>query len=213
MISVKTNVADFIATEVKEWNRVTKKATVAAMNKAAQQGRSEASRQIRQIYNVQAKGLNKKDRYGHKLLGYKRAKTHKDSSSIVARGRGIPLKYFSSRQTKKGVSVSVKKGKRSVIGGTFIATMSSGHKGVYVREKAKTIRGGIVRGKYKRRYMGDPLNQGAKRVGRLPIRELYGPGVAPMLNKETVKKKVVIFIRKKFPKLYQDAFNHFRKRR
>lgn len=38
------------------------------------------------------------------------------------------------RQTKKGVSVAINKGKRSFIESAFVATMKSGHRGVFVRK-------------------------------------------------------------------------------
>lgn len=53
--------------------------------------------------------------------------------SVVVTGKPIRLVDYPHRQNKKGVSVAVNKGKRSVVKGAFIATMKSGHKGVFVR--------------------------------------------------------------------------------
>lgn len=52
-------------------------------------------------------------------------------------GRPLSLIEFSARQTKKGVSVQVKKANpRKVIAGTFIAKTKSGQKGVFARDWA-----------------------------------------------------------------------------
>lgn len=61
-------------------------------------------------------------------------------------GEPVPLVAYPMRQTKKGVTVEVNRGKRTLVKGSFVATMASGHKGVFQR-----------RGK-----------------ARLPIRELFG---------------------------------------
>ncbi|MFT3843359.1 MAG: hypothetical protein QM723_40630 [Myxococcaceae bacterium] len=69
------------------------------------------------------------------------------------KGTRMPVKEFQPRQTRAGVSVMINQGQRKVIPGAFIATMKSGHEGVY------------------RRVGG---------VKRLPIRELYTTRVADL---------------------------------
>jgi hypothetical protein len=49
-------------------------------------------------------------------------------------GKEIPLAKYPARQTKRGVSVLVNKGKRKLVRGAFLATMKSGHTGVFRRE-------------------------------------------------------------------------------
>jgi hypothetical protein len=48
-------------------------------------------------------------------------------------GRPVRAVDYPHRQTKKGVSVAINRGARSLIRHAFIATMQSGHKGVFVR--------------------------------------------------------------------------------
>lgn len=48
-------------------------------------------------------------------------------------GAPVPLVAYPARQTRKGVSVEVNRGKRTLLKGSFIATMASGHKGVFRR--------------------------------------------------------------------------------
>lgn len=66
--------------------------------------------------------------------------------SLNVSGEPVPLTAYPFRQTKKGVSVEVNRGKRTLVKGSFVATMASGHKGVFQR----------------------------KGKARLPIRELMG---------------------------------------
>lgn len=49
-------------------------------------------------------------------------------------GEPVPLSAYPHRQTKKGVTVEVNKGKRTLLKGSFKATMKSGHKGVFARK-------------------------------------------------------------------------------
>jgi hypothetical protein len=48
-------------------------------------------------------------------------------------GAPVPLVAYPHRQTKEGVSVEVNRGKRTLVKGSFVATMKSGHKGVFRR--------------------------------------------------------------------------------
>lgn len=66
--------------------------------------------------------------------------------AISIDGVPVPLSAYPVRQIKRGVSVSVNRGKRTRVKGAFIAIMKTGHRGVFMR-----------RGR-----------------GRLPIRELLG---------------------------------------
>jgi hypothetical protein len=54
--------------------------------------------------------------------------------AIDVSGEPVPLVAYPHRQTKKGVSVEVNRGKRTLLKGAFVATMRSGHKGVFRRE-------------------------------------------------------------------------------
>lgn len=52
---------------------------------------------------------------------------------VKASGNIVPVSAFPHRQTKKGVAVEINKGSRKVIRSAFLATMKSGHKGVFRR--------------------------------------------------------------------------------
>jgi hypothetical protein len=70
------------------------------------------------------------------------------------KGTRIPVSAFNPRQVQAGVSVGINAGKRKTIKHAFIATMKSGHTGVWVREGNS----------------------------RLPIRELYTTRVADLFG-------------------------------
>lgn len=54
--------------------------------------------------------------------------------AVDVSGKPVPLVAYPHRQTKKGVSVEVNKGKRTLLKGAFVATMKSGHRGVFRRK-------------------------------------------------------------------------------
>jgi hypothetical protein len=91
------------------------------------------------------------------------------SGVFTSTGKPVPLIEYGARQTTKGVSVQVKRSNpRSVVVGAFIATMKSGHKGVFWREWHQAIRKPVNRnipyGKLPKQY-------------RLPIAQRFGPRV------------------------------------
>lgn len=79
---------------------------------------------------------------------------------VIVRARPIPLVEYAGRQTRLGVTVEVKKG-RKLIRHAFIATMKSGHRGIFVR-----------RGK-----------------ARLPIKELFGPAIVDLVTNHLEKAR------------------------
>ncbi|MBK8159133.1 MAG: phage tail protein [Rhodospirillaceae bacterium] len=82
----------------------------------------------------------------------------------------LPLVAFSARQVKAGVTAR-EWGQRRTYKGAFIATMKTGHRGVF------------------------------KRVGddRLPIRQLWGPGVGHVMRAPDVRADLEALIRERLP--------------
>ncbi len=123
------------------------------VNKLITKSKTEAGRRVREIYNVKAKDLNRS-------VKIKRANFQNMEATLTVRGRKIPVYMFSPRQTRQGVSIRIRKDRgRKVIGTSFIATMPSGHIGVFQR-------------KTKKRY---------------PIKELYSVSPAQMYEQEGMK--------------------------
>lgn len=155
------------------------KAVIRALNKTAEQARTAASQEVRSAgYNIKASAIKKS-------FSIKRASSGNLVVTLKATGRPIGLINYGARQTKSGVSVQVKSG-RKVLRHAFIATMPSGHKGVFERtgkQHKKVIRNGKI-----------------LRTG-LPIKEMFGPSIPQSLANEAVEKALVAKIRQKFPQV------------
>lgn len=125
-----------------------------SLNRAIRSTSSLANRLIREEINIRAGAVRK-------ALSVRRARPGSLSAEINVAAKAAPLIAFKgTRQIKAGVSVKPKK-KRTVIKGAFVATMRSGHKGVFVRESV-----------------------GGHRAARLPIRELFSTAPAQALDDE-----------------------------
>lgn len=112
-----------------------------------------------------------------------KANTTHLSGLFESKGSPVPLIEYGARATKTGVSVQVKKGNpRSLIKGAFIATMKSGHTGVFWRQwhqaVSKPTNKKIPYGKLPKRY-------------RLPIAQRYGPRVPDILENQPVMSVVL----------------------
>lgn len=129
------------------------KAIAAALNRVSEGMKTEASRAVRKRYNIKDKDV--KERGNIKVT---RANTSRLEVLLTSRGRNIPLMKFSVTPTSprrvKVVKAAVKRGGKKAIPGAFVASMKSGHVGVF------------------------------KRLGsaRTPIQEKFGPAVPVMLN-------------------------------
>jgi hypothetical protein len=91
--------------------------------------KSEAGKRIRSRKRIKA-------RYITRALTLRRAKGGDIANmewAVDVSGESVPLVAYPHRQTKKGVSVEVNRGKRTLIAGSFVAAMKSGHQGVFKR--------------------------------------------------------------------------------
>jgi hypothetical protein len=179
-VTVTSNVRQ-VAMDILAGAQESTPALVRALNKTATQVRTRASREIR------AAGYNLKAADVKKALTIKRASSGELVASVIAKGRPIPLIKYGARQTARGVSVQVMKG-RKVIAHAFIATMPNGHTGVYVRTGAghtKVVRNG------KASWHG------------LPIEELFGPSVPDGLANKVVQQLLQEFVADRFPDILE----------
>lgn len=125
-----------------------------AINRSAQAGRTQAAREAKSKYTI---------RHGDvlKTLKINRANRGNLYASISSRGELIPLIAFNPRQTKKGVSVAVKKGERKQLKSLFLTTLTNP------------------------RYSGSATNVfGRVSAERYPLRGHYGPSIPQMIENE-----------------------------
>ena len=145
-----------------------------ALNKLIIRGRKVATQKVREVYNIQARLL--KDR----TKVYK-ATNQRPEASLVIRGRRMPLILFGAKQSRRGVSVRVKReGGRKLISGAFIATMPSGTPQVWMR-------------------LGK---------SRYPIRMLWTVSPAKMFEKEGAKAFEAI-IKKDMASMLKQELTHY----
>jgi hypothetical protein len=153
--------------------KIVRAATASAINKVTTQARTQASRNIARTYGLPASAVKKS------LYVSPRANFRSITAAIKAEGVNLPLIVFSARQTRAGVTVRVKGG-RQLVRSAFIATMKSGHRGVFGRG----------------RYGQQGFTPGK---ARLPITELVGVGVPTAFKNAQVLAAMRALIDEKFP--------------
>lgn len=167
-VSVKSDIADALEHFETLSAALKRNAIAAALNRVADMARTAASREIREVYRIKARDVSS-------AIKVYRASGRSTSleARVVAKGRhSLPLVDFAARQTKKGVTVSIKKrGGRKLFPGAFIATMKSGHTGVFTR--------------------------GNK--GRLPIKERFTIGVPYQFAARQTISAMFRIVKEKFP--------------
>lgn len=189
-ITVRDNMRDVLAGMRSMTSDVTQRATVLALNRSIDRAYTEAAREARAAgYNMRISDIKA-------LLRRTRASAASQIATLTASGRPVPLIKYGARQTSRGVTVQVLNG-RKLIPGAFIATMPSGHTGVYVRD---------ANAKHKK----------VKRAGHtswhaLPIRELFGPSVPDMFVNYQVSESIMDLIDAEFTKRFEHELTRLSK--
>jgi len=154
-IDVRSDLDRAVARLAVESKREVDLATVRALNRAATSTRAEAARRIRAAYNIKVGTARDQMRI-------ERANRNRLVAEIVVSGRPIPLVEFAARQVRAGVTVQVKRGARKLRAGAFIATMRTGHRGVFERKGKR----------------------------RLPIKELFSLSLPSMFTQKQIREAV-----------------------
>lgn len=148
------------------------KAVKRSLNAGISAARIEARKQIQREVTLKAKTINA-------ALNENKASYIKLSSSLEADRRPVALINYKTSQTKKGVNVTINKiGKKTLWQGAFIATMKSGHKGVFSRKYKGTgkPKPNIKYGALPRKY-------------RFPIKEQFGPSISGLYERQTINDR------------------------
>lgn len=154
------------------------KATTRAVNKTLTGSRTDATKELAGILNISQKRI-RQDFSIHK------ATWKKLEGSLKSTGEPVGLASFAgTRQTKKGVSVKIfKRGKRSIIGGAFVAERR-GANHVFLRKYRK--------GKKKGQAVKPNFPYGVlPRSYRLPVWRLTGPRVQDIYDDKPVMDAVL----------------------
>lgn len=169
------------SSEVRELERVfrttapkeLKKSMRRALSRTRTGSRAEASKTVREKYNIQARRL-KRD------VVFTRPNYNNFSFRLIGRKKPIGLLSFRGksgppRQTKAGVTVAVEQGQRKLIRHAFIARGASGNAQVSTR------------------YL-----RSGKKSGRLPIRSLKGPSASDMVVGSDVVERLTGYAQERF---------------
>lgn len=103
------------------------------------------------------------------------------SAIIEASGSRLPLSAFRARQTARGVSYRIGAQGRSLAPSAFLATLKSGHQGVFRRRAGQGPLPTRRRGRRK------PPAAGYVMVGRKPIDELRGPSLPRVFVRQEIR--------------------------
>lgn len=165
-----------------------RKAISRALNKTATTGRAQASKAIRDAgYNMKARDIKAA------ITIPSRATTSALQFELRGRSKPIPMIQYGARETRGGgVSVNVKNG-RKVLSHAFIATMPSGHRGVFERV-----------GKAHKRV---PKN-GRLVPSGLPIVEKFGPSIKAAFGSDAVQTSVKRAIVERFPVVLEQELRY-----
>lgn len=111
---------------------------IGAVKRALRKAGATALRDMRAEANKRIRARKKiRISYIGRALSMRRPRSGDIASmewAIDVSGAPVPLVAYPYRQTKKGVVVEVNKGKRTLVDGSFLATMRSGHLGVFRRK-------------------------------------------------------------------------------
>lgn len=156
-LAIRSNVAQ-VNRDLDRFAAAVTTALPRAVNKLKDQAETAGLRKASEIYGLGPRTIEK-------YLTIKLATTEDLEASITARGLGFPLSAFQPRPTAHGVSVLIK-GRRVIVPHSFMATLSSGHAGVFAR--------GSYGGKGSRFIpTGEAFGRFLFGRKRLPINELF----------------------------------------
>jgi hypothetical protein len=131
-----------------------KRAIIRGLNKTATNVRTSASSAIRKKRALSAKVVRD-------AMAIRKATAQRLTSSIVVTGRPVPLRDYKARQTKRGVTVLVTPGKRTLVqhqgNKAFVISKIGNH--VFAREGKE----------------------------RLPVKKLYGPSLPSTFVQQEVR--------------------------
>ncbi|MGH8519860.1 MAG: phage tail protein [Gammaproteobacteria bacterium] len=182
-IDVRADIERAVRSLTEIQRAIVPKASARALNKTASQAKTQAAREIRTHYNISTRVIGRH-------IELSRATPATLVAALKATGDKLPVIAFQARQTKRGVTVQIKRGRRRLIPHAFIATLRSGHKGVFARGK----------------YQGRSFVHRSKRVRPypkpdLPIAELHTVGVPQGFSNRVVLEALERKIRERFPPL------------
>ena len=157
-----------------------RKTLATTMNEVVKAGKKIVVDEINSVVTLKKDPLNKEIRYTLADAGQAAI-----NALITASGKRQRLINYSCQQNQAGVSVQIYRDKpRSVITGSFMSTIKSGHKGVFQRHGDK-VGTGTATGRQEKKWGALP------RKYRLPIEELYSSSVEDWFGNARIMQTIL----------------------
>lgn len=192
-ISVRGDLKNLTARLSELQQKVVPNATRRAINKTADQVKSQAAKEISDSWGFKRIEVRR-------AINIRRANFKKLVAVLSASGRPRPLIKLATsvRQTRRGVVARIG-GKSKLYEGTYIATMPSGHRGIF-----KTLGG--RRGTTRKTLKGK--NKGQMYQPGLPIQELFAPSIPTAFVARRTQDLMRRAVRERFPKLFEHEIKY-----
>lgn len=139
--------------------------TAQGINSALARSVPRINKQIKEKYSITPKHLSRQ------AVVSPKANSNRLYGGIKINENRLPVVAFRAKQSGSSVSVTIHKGKTEVIRNSFIATMASGHKGVFARGQYQK-RTGFVPGREK-------TASGKTRITQLMTASPFTMGISP----------------------------------
>ncbi len=146
------------------------KGTAQAINSTLSRSLPRINKDVKDKYNIQQKYLSRQS------LVSPKAHSGKLYGGIRINEAQLPIIAFKPKQAGSNITVMIHKGKRQIIRNSFIATMASGHKGVFARGRY-TKKSGFEPGREKTR-------SGKIRITELRTASVFKMGVSPEIAQD-----------------------------
>jgi len=193
--TIEINGLDDALKAIGSMKTVARKAVTRSINRTASKVKTEISTKARSETTVKAKFAKAG------ITIPRKATLSNMASKVRVSGKRIPLIGFSARQVKKGVSGRIFKSEKIILRPrAFIATMRSGHKGVFWRDKrskGESKQGKAWRGDMRSFYimlravkLKYPKASNRDLSVRLGITELHGPALPDLIKNQKVWGKI-----------------------
>lgn len=157
-----------------------------AINKVLRSCRTEANRLLRESYRLSKSDIDK-------VMSLKLSTGSNLTGQLIVGGQRFKLYAFPSRQLKIGVKVTITKRSPKTLPHRFIATMQSGHTGIFQRKGDKRR---MTKGRYK-----EALRQ--------PVVELMGPSVAQLFASKKIIERLKALVKEKLPEVFAHEFEYY----
>jgi len=169
--------------------KVILKTTALSLNITARRVISQVKKDVKKEYTINNKYLN-------------RMATLKPASGTVEglyaavsySYKPVPMVGFKNKDNNKskspkkrtgGVTIEIKRGRNQLLKHAFIATMASGHKGIYAQ--------GLYKGKT---FINDKVKT---EKGKARITEMRGPSPMTMVSNKDIQKRTVTYVKTNLP--------------